>query len=119
MTNVGDFVGNFVGDVVNVITTHRAGKSVADLGLNNVGGRWAGIDSISSESTAQPGIFILGDSTGTSQPKSGHMAISQAKVCADAIVRTIAGSMIDSAQRLDHLRTNSACYSPITYDKCS
>ena len=44
------------------------------------------------------------------------MANSQAKVCADAIIRKIAGLSIDSPDRLNKITTNSACYSPITYN---
>lgn len=108
--------GVFNADVLNVIPTHSAGKIISDLGFNTVAGRWADIDPISYELNTEPGIFVVGDSSGTSQPKSGHMANSQAKVCADAIIRKIANQPLDSQERLSNLTTNSACYSPITYD---
>ena len=47
------------------------------------------------------------------------MANSQAKVCADAIIRLIAGLPIDEEERVANITTNSACYSPITYDEAS
>ncbi|TXK98683.1 hypothetical protein BMR05_09975 [Methylococcaceae bacterium HT4] len=52
------------------------------------------------------------------------MANSQAKVCADAIIREIASKssttdFVHDPARLAKIRTNSACYSPITYDQAS
>jgi len=43
-------------------------------------------------------------------PKSAHMANSEAKVCADAIIRSLGGFGYPD----DNIATNSACYSPIT-----
>lgn len=106
--------GLFKADVMNVIPTHRAGKIISDLGYNTIAGRWADVNPISYELINEPNIFVIGDSSGTSQPKSGHMANSQAKVCADAIIRKIANTPLDSEERLSNLTTNSACYSPIT-----
>ena len=108
-------IGTFKADVLNVIPTHRSGKIITDLGFNTVSERWANVDPISYELNGEPGIFVIGDSSGTNQPKSGHMANSQAKVCADAIIRMIASQPIDTGERLSNLTTNSACYSPITY----
>ncbi len=83
----------FSGDVLNVIPRQRAGKllSQSDLGLVNVSGRWAGVNPLSYESTAVPNIHIIGDAQGTGQAKAGHMANSQAKVCADAVLRLFGG----------------------------
>lgn len=64
-------------------------------------------------------IHIIGDSQGSGQPKSAHMANAQAKVCADAIIRKLASQPTDHTERLENLTTNSACYSPITYDTAS
>jgi hypothetical protein len=50
------------------------------------------------------------------------MANSQAKVCCDAIIRTIADKskvLVYDPNRLNNIKTNSACYSPITYDEAS
>lgn len=106
--------GQFKADVLNVIPTNRAGKIITDLGFNTVADRWADVNPISYELNNTPDVFVIGDSSGTSQPKSGHMANSQAKVCADAIIRKIANRPLDSEERLANLTTNSACYSPIT-----
>lgn len=65
------------------------------------------------------GIHIIGDSQATNQPKSAHMANAHAKVCADAIIRSVAGSSNRDPERIPNVTTNSACYSPITYDEAS
>ncbi len=106
--------GSFSGKVLNVIPTHKAGKIVQQLGYATVSNSWADIDPISYELQDERGVFVIGDSGGTSQPKSGHMANSQAKVCTDAIIRMIANEAVDSPERLANITTNSACYSPIS-----
>jgi NADPH-dependent 2,4-dienoyl-CoA reductase/sulfur reductase-like enzyme len=107
--------GSFSGAVVNYIPNQRAGEIVTQAGLvNDPSGRWALVDPLTYASTVNPAIHILGDSQGTGQPKSGHMANSQAKVCADAIIRAFAGEAPDPAPT-----TSSACFSPITSTKAS
>lgn len=102
--------GIFKGAVLNVIPNQRAGQIVSSAGLvNDPTGRWALVDPLNYASTLHPDIHILGDSQGTGQPKSGHMANSQAKVCADAIIRSFSGEAPDPSPV-----TSSACYSPIT-----
>jgi len=108
--------GSFDADVLNLIPSHKAGKIVSQLGYATVAGSWADVDPVSYELKNEQGVFVIGDSSGTNQPKSGHMANSQAKVCADAIIRMIAGQDVNDTQRLANLTTNSACYSPITYN---
>lgn len=102
-------IGAIRGDVLNVIPAQRAGKLVHTAGLANVSGRWAGVDVLSYESTGAVGIHIIGDAAATTQPKAGHIANQEAKVCADAIVRGLMGQAPDQKPV-----TNSACYSPIT-----
>lgn len=113
-------LGVFTGDVVNIIPVHRATDLIRNAGLT-AGGPWAPVDVTTYESqvTGFEGVHVIGDSQGSSQPKSAHMANAEAKVCADAILRRIAGTPTDSAERLDNLTTNSACYSPITYSEAS
>lgn len=107
--------GSFSGAVVNVIPNQRAGQIVTDAGLaNDATGRWSVVNPLNYASTAYPDIHILGDSQATGQPKSGHMANSQAKVCADAIIRAFNGEQPDPAPV-----TSSACFSPITASKAS
>jgi NADPH-dependent 2,4-dienoyl-CoA reductase/sulfur reductase-like enzyme len=102
--------GTFKGVVLNVIPNQRAGQIVTSAGLaNDPTGRWSTVDPLNYASTAHPDIHILGDSQATGQPKSGHMANSQAKVCADAIIRAFNGEAPDPSPV-----TSSACFSPIT-----
>lgn len=111
MTGFGDYQG----DVMNIIPPHQAGSIVHNAGLaNDPSGRWAGVNPLSYESTAVDNIHIIGDSQGTGQPKAGHIANSEAKVCADAILRLLAGSEPYAAPV-----TNSACYSPVSADTAS
>ncbi|MEH6517311.1 MAG: FAD/NAD(P)-binding oxidoreductase [Halioglobus sp.] len=113
-------IGPISGDVVNIIPTQRAGGLVRRQGLavGSPGKSWAPVDVTTYESTVQgfADVHIIGDSQGSSQPKSAHMANAQAKVCADAILRKLSSRPTDNADRLKNLTTNSACYSPVTYD---
>lgn len=107
-------MGDFMGDVLNVIPPHSAGSIVLQSGLANVGGRWAGVNPLSYESTVVPNIHVIGDSQGTGQPKAGHIANAEAKVCADAVLRLLSGGQPYAAPI-----TNSACYSPISASSAS
>jgi NADPH-dependent 2,4-dienoyl-CoA reductase/sulfur reductase-like enzyme len=104
-------------DVLNVIPSHKAGKIITDNpALANVsGGRWAGVDVRSYESTGVPNVYVIGDSAASGQPKAGHIANQEAKLCADAITRALRGDLIPNPAP----KTNSACYSPITADTAS
>ena len=107
-------LGVLAADVLNPIPPHRAGKLVRDAGLANVSGKWAGVDVLSYESSALPGVHVIGDASSTTQPKAGHIANAEAKVCADAILHLLAGEPVYQAPV-----TNSACYSPITSSTAS
>lgn len=103
--------------VVNLIPTQKAPPLVLSL-LGSVegglsGGRWAVIDELTYE-TRLPGVHVIGDSIASMQPKAGHIANQQAKVCADAILRLESGLDPYAAPV-----TNSACYTPITRDTAS
>jgi NADPH-dependent 2,4-dienoyl-CoA reductase/sulfur reductase-like enzyme len=107
--------GTFTSSVLNVIPNQQAGKVARDAGLAvDASARWAPVDVLSYASAVHPDIHVIGDSQATGQPKSGHMASSQAKVCADAILRAFGGLGPDPAPT-----TNSACYSPITASTAS
>jgi NADH dehydrogenase FAD-containing subunit len=109
--------GTFHGDVVNMIPRQRAGGLIAATGLNNATeGRFAGVNVLSYASTAAGAskVHIIGDSSATTQPKAGHVANQEAKVCADALSRILAGGSPDAAPV-----TNSACFSTITSTKAS
>lgn len=108
---VNTTVGAFKGKVLNIIPSHKAGSLITQsgIGLANVGGRWAGVNVLSYESTAVPNIHIVGDASSTTQPKAGHIANAEAKVCADAIIQLLKGGAVNPSPR-----TNSACFTPIT-----
>jgi NADH dehydrogenase FAD-containing subunit len=107
--------GSFNASVLNVLPNQQAGWIVRNAGLaTDATRRWAPIDPLSYESLSVPNIHVIGDSQATGQPKSGHMASSQAKVCADAILRSFAGLAPNPSPA-----TNSACYSPISSSKAS
>jgi sulfide dehydrogenase [flavocytochrome c] flavoprotein subunit len=105
--------GTFRGEVLNVIPDQRAG-AIAELAGTLNGGRWAAVDPLDYQSLTVPDVHVIGDAQGTGQPKSGHIANAEAKVCADAILRHFNGESPDPAPV-----TNSACYSPITADTAS
>lgn len=107
--------GSVHGDVINLIPRQRCAPIVSETGLANATeGRFAGVDVLSYESTVAAGIHVIGDSSATTQPKAGHIANQEAKVCADAIVRSFGGHAVDPAPV-----TNSACFSTITMKEAS
>jgi NADH dehydrogenase FAD-containing subunit len=109
--------GRFKGDVVNLIPRQRAGALVTTQGLANATeGRFAGVDVLTYASTVAGAqkVHVIGDSSATTQPKAGHIANQEAKVCADAICRLLAGLPPDAAPV-----TNSACFSTITMTQAS
>ncbi len=73
-------------DVLNVIPPQRAGKIAQIAGVANVDKRWCEVDFLSYESKWIPNIHIIGDSVSAALPKSAHMATSQARICANAII---------------------------------
>lgn len=102
-------------NVVNLIPRQRAGALVARTGLANATeGRFAAVDVLSYASTLAPRVHVIGDASATTQPKAGHIANQEAKICADAIIRSLAGLAPDPAPV-----TNSACYSTITMRSAS
>ncbi|MGB5505863.1 MAG: FAD/NAD(P)-binding oxidoreductase [Sulfurovum sp.] len=98
--------------VLNVIPKQKAAPIVFKAGVNS--GNWAPINPLSYESVMANGIYIIGDSQGTGQPKAGHIGNSEAKVCADAILRTLNGVALYPSPK-----TNSACYSPTSTTEAS
>ncbi len=107
---VNTSAGSFKGKVINAIPAQKAGKIITDMPslANSGGGRWAGVNVLTYES-AIPNIHVIGDSAATTQPKAGHIANAEAKVCADAIIHLLRGEAVNSSPI-----TNSACYTPIT-----
>lgn len=97
-----------MGDVINVVPPQRAGEIAARAGLVTLDTRWCGVDWRSCESTAEPDIHVIGDATASApgMPKSGHVANSQAKVCAAAIVALLRGDAPNQQPVM-----NNTCYS--------
>jgi sulfide dehydrogenase [flavocytochrome c] flavoprotein chain len=109
MTLVTDF-GNHKGDVVNVIPPQKAAR-IADIAgvANNTG--WCPINPVTFESTLQANVHVVGDATiAGAMPKSAFTANAQAKVCAGAIVKLLAG------QQPDEPRLINTCYSLVAPD---
>jgi sulfide dehydrogenase [flavocytochrome c] flavoprotein chain len=107
--------GSVQGQVINLIPRQRCAPIVSQAGLANATeGRFAGVNVLNYESTAAAGLHVIGDSSATTQPKAGHIANQEAKVCADAIVRAFGGYAADPAPV-----TNSACFSTITMSQAS
>ncbi len=98
--------------VLNVIPNQKAAPIIFTAGVNS--GNWAPINPLSYESVLTSGIYIIGDSQGTGQPKAGHIGNSEAKVCADAILRNLSGVALYASPK-----TNSACYSPTSSNEAS
>jgi len=112
LMTVNTSVGSFKGKVINAIPTHKAGNLITQSGIglaNAPGGKWAGVNVLTYESTAVPFIHIIGDSSATTQPKAGHIANAEAKVCVDAIIKLFQGLAVNQSPV-----TNSSCFTPIT-----
>ena len=107
--------GAIQGQVVNLIPRHRAPRLLSDAGLvNDAALRFAKVNVLDYVSTAAPKVHVIGDASSTTQPKAGHIANQEAKVCAEAIIRSLGG-----APALTAPVTTSACYSPITLSEAS
>lgn len=90
ITELGDKIK---GDVLNVIPAMSAGAIARSAGLVNANNRWCNVDWQTMESTAHPGIHVLGDATLSAalMPKSGHMANQHGKAAAGAIIELMNG----------------------------
>lgn len=84
-------------DVLNVIPPQRAGKAAQTLRLHNIDKRWCEVDFLTYESKIVADVHVIGDSVSAALPKSAHMATSQARVCASAVVALMAGGAPDPA----------------------
>jgi len=103
-----DFV-DVKADVLNIIPPHKAGKIAADTGLtgttgNNFEKGWCKVEPMTMASAMDPDIYTIGDSCVAGEmalygnpnanfdmPKSAHIAMTQAKVAAAAIVAKVNG----------------------------
>ena len=100
--------GDVKADVLNVLPTMRAGTIAVQSGLANANARWCGVNYQTFESTQAKDVHVIGDSIllAPGMPKSGHMANSQGKVTAAAIVAQLSDLPVNP----DPLLTNT-CYS--------
>ena len=92
------------GDVLNIIPPQRAGKPAQMaranneiISLNNIDKRWCEVDFLTYESKLASNVHVIGDSVSAALPKSAHIATSQARVCANAIVQLMSGNAPDPA----------------------
>jgi sulfide dehydrogenase [flavocytochrome c] flavoprotein chain len=98
-------------DVLNVIPPQRGGDIARAAGLLNMNARWAGVNWLTMEATAAPGVHVLGDTTMSAplMPKSGHMANQHAKVAAAAIIQLLKGEPVNPTPVV-----MNTCYSFVT-----
>jgi len=83
-------------DVLNIIPPMKAGAVASMAGVANKDNRWCEVDFLSYESKAHKNIHVIGDSVSAALPKSGHLATSQAKICAAAIIELMQGRQPDA-----------------------
>jgi NADPH-dependent 2,4-dienoyl-CoA reductase/sulfur reductase-like enzyme len=83
--------------VLNFIPPQRAGKIAQIVGAANMDKRWCEVDFLTYESKIVPNVHIIGDSVSAALPKSAHMATSQARVCANAIVALMSQQAPDAS----------------------
>ncbi|HEU5319159.1 MAG TPA: NAD(P)/FAD-dependent oxidoreductase, partial [Methylomirabilota bacterium] len=109
LTLVTDF-GRHTAAVANVIPPQKAGRIAEAAGAADRSG-WCPIDPVTFESTLQTGIHVIGDAAiAGAMPKSAFAANSQAKTCAAAVARLVAGQAPIAPKLIN------TCYSLIAPD---
>jgi NADPH-dependent 2,4-dienoyl-CoA reductase/sulfur reductase-like enzyme len=109
MTLITDF-GRHKADVANVIPPQKAGRIAELAGAADRSG-WCPISPVSFESKLQPNIHVIGDaSIAGAMPKSAFTANAQAKVCAAAVVKLLAGGTPEQPKLIN------TCYSLVAPD---
>lgn len=83
-------------DVLNVIPPQRAGKAAQMADLLAPDYPWCDVSFLTYESDRVPKVHVIGDSVAAGLPKSAHIATSQARVCASAIVELMHGRLPDT-----------------------
>jgi sulfide dehydrogenase [flavocytochrome c] flavoprotein chain len=108
-TLVTDF-GRHQAAVANVIPPQKAGRIAEVAGVADRTG-WCPIDPVTFESRLQPGVHVIGDAAiAGAMPKSAFAANSQAKTCAAAIARLLAGAAPAAPKLIN------TCYSLVAPD---
>jgi NADPH-dependent 2,4-dienoyl-CoA reductase/sulfur reductase-like enzyme len=109
MTVVTDFA-RYKADVANVIPPQKAARIAEIAGATDRSG-WCPIDPATFESKLQPNIHVIGDaSIAGAMPKSAFSANAQAKVCAAAVAKLVAGGKPDDPKLIN------TCYSLVAPD---
>jgi NADPH-dependent 2,4-dienoyl-CoA reductase/sulfur reductase-like enzyme len=109
MTLVTDFA-RYKADVANVIPPQKAALIAEIAGAADRTG-WCPIDPVTFESKLQPNIHVVGDaSIAGAMPKSAFSANAQAKVCAAAVAKLVAGGKPDDPKLIN------TCYSLVAPD---
>ncbi len=109
MTLKTDFASHKA-DVANVIPPQKAGAIAAIAGVTDKSG-WCPVEPFSFTSTLQPDIHVIGDAAIMgAMPKSAFSASVQAKVCAAAIVKIMAGASPAEPRLIN------TCYSVVAPD---
>src|SRR5437899_2301555 len=109
MTLVTDF-GRHKADVANVIPPQKAGSVAEIAGVADRTG-WCPIDPVTFESKLQPNVHVIGDaSIAGAMPKSAFSANAQAKVCAAAVAKLVAGGTPEEPKLIN------TCYSLVAPD---
>lgn len=100
--------------VINLIPDNKAAAILYAAGLLDANQLWAPIHPLTYRSTivGKEAIYILGDSIESAQSKAGQMANAQAKVCADAMLRELAGQPI-----YEHPITTAGGFAALTQTK--
>ena len=103
---VTDF-GNYTAAVANVIPPQKAGRIAEIAGaVDNTG--WCPIDPVTFASKLVPNIHVIGDAAfGGTIPKSASAANAQARACAEAVAKLVAGKQPDMP------RLVGACYNTV------
>ena len=95
--------GSHKAAVANVIPPQKAGRIAEIAGVADQTG-WCPIDPVTFESKLQPNIHVIGDACiAGGMPKSAFAANSQAKVCAAAVAKLLAGEKPEEPQADQHL----------------
>lgn len=103
-----DFGDKFKADVLNIIPPQKAARILLETGLTDATG-WCPVDPKTCQSVFQEKIHVIGDAANYAPlPKSAFAAISEAKVCAKAVV-----SLINQQPVAEPIWFNT-CYSLLT-----
>ena len=94
-----------------MVQPQRAGEVAVMAGVANDDNEWCLVNPRTFESTAVPGIHVLGDACyAGAMPKSGFAANSQGKACAAAIISLLAEREVAEPMFLN------TCYSLLSPD---